>query len=278
MIELRGGIARLMKENRPLALKPLRYAPASQCTCEHSISDTKQKLINSRLDIELAMQNGSPTMFDSSQVPVTTVLCNSSALEKQLSACTPGLPRIMLDLVVFAGILNDRAKGGRSKLNPLDYTETLTSLLYRLLEGDPFRQQPPIASEGLYGDATRLAMLAFMAGLLPNYCCDNFGSSLLGIRLAEAVQKVHAKHAGAEGAGDVSLPLWILFMSGVSILRVNNHGWLLSTIADTCDRADLRDWVAVHDLLSEFPWINTLHDAPALCLWEEAQRVRLDDH
>ncbi|KAH0424039.1 hypothetical protein CcaCcLH18_11773 [Colletotrichum camelliae] len=248
MIELRGGIARLMKENRPLALKPLR------------------------LDIELTMQNGSPTMFDSQDVPVTTVLCPSSTVAEQLSACPPGLPRIMLDLIVFAGILNDRVKNGRSKLNPLDYTETLISLLYRLLEDEPFRQ-PPLASEGLYGDAAHLAMLAFMTGLLPNYCRDNFGSSLLCTRLEDAIRKLHSTHVDAQ-TGDVSLPLWILFMSGISVLKVDDHSWLLLAIVETCDRAGLRDWATVHNHLSGFPWIYTLHDAPARCLWEEARCVK----
>ncbi|KAF4780187.1 hypothetical protein HER10_EVM0010044 [Colletotrichum scovillei] len=251
MIELRGGIARLMKENRPLALKPLR------------------------LDIELAMQNGSPTMFDSQEVPVTTVLCDSSTVKEQLSACPPGLPRSMLDLIVFAGILNDRVKNGRSKLNPLDYTETLISLLYRLLEGEPF-SQPLLASEGLYGDAARLAMLAFMTGLLPNYCRDNFSSSLLCTRLVEAVRELYSKHKDAR-IGDVSLLLWILFMSAISVLKVNDHSWLLFAIAETCDRADLRDWATVHHHLSGFPWIYTLHDAPARCLWEEVYEVKLED-
>ncbi|KAF6817369.1 hypothetical protein CPLU01_13615 [Colletotrichum plurivorum] len=236
MIELRGGIARLMKENRPLALKPL-----------------------------------------SQNVPVTAVLCNSSPVAAQLSACSPGLPRIMLDLIVFAGILNDKAKNARSKLNPLDYTETLTSLLYRLLEGDSFRQPLLASEEGLYGDVVRLAMLAFMTGLLPNYCRGNFGSSLLCSRLADAVRKLHSTHADA-GSGDVSLLLWILFMSGISVLEVDDHSWLVPAIAEACDRTGLRDWAALHHHLGEFPWIYALHDAPAQCLWEEARRVKLGDH
>ncbi|KAK1499633.1 hypothetical protein CTAM01_06827 [Colletotrichum tamarilloi] len=251
MIELRGGIARLMKENRPLALKPLR------------------------LDIELSMQNGSPTMFDSPEVPVTTVLCNSSTVKEQLSACPPGLPRIMLDLIVFAGILNDRVKNGRSKLNPLDYTETLISLLYRLLEGEPF-SQPLLASEGLYDDAARLAMLAFMTGLLPNYCRDNFSSSLLCTRLVNAVRELYSTHKDAQ-TGHFSLLLWILFMSAISVLKVNDHSWLLFAIAETCDRSDLRDWANVHHHLSGFPWIYTLHDNTARCLWEEVREVKLED-
>ncbi|KAF3804047.1 hypothetical protein GCG54_00007840 [Colletotrichum gloeosporioides] len=250
MIELRGGIARLMKENRPLALKPLR------------------------LDIELAMQNGSPTMFDSRDVPVTTVLCPSRTVAEQLSTCPPGLPRIMLDLIVFAGILNDRAKSGRSKINPLDYTETLISLLYRLLEGEPLRQ-PLLASEGLCGDAAHLAMLAFMTGLLPSYCRDNFGSSLLCTRLGDAVRKLHSMHVDAQ-TGDVSLPLWIFFTSGISVLKSNDNSWLLFAIAATCDRAGLRDWEAVRHHLGGFPWIYTLHDAPAQSLWEEAYRVGVE--
>lgn len=268
MIGLRGGIARLMKENRPLALKPLRCATSPQSDVE---SPKQRKLTNSRLDIELAMQNGSPTMFDGHGVPVTTVLCPSDTVAAQLSACPPGLPRIMLDLIVFAGILNNRVKSGRSKLDPLDYTETLISLLYRLLEGEPLRQ-PLLASEGLHGDAAHLAMLAFMTGLLPNYCRENFGSSLLCTRLRYAVRKLHSRHVDAQ-TGDASLPLWILFMSGISVLKTNDHSWLLLAIAETCDRANLRDWAAIHHHLSAFPWIYTLHDAPARCLWEGAYRV-----
>ncbi|KAF6832163.1 hypothetical protein CMUS01_07062 [Colletotrichum musicola] len=183
----------------------------------------------------------------------------------------------MLDLIVFAGILNDKAKNARSKLNPLDYTETLTSLLYRLLEGDPFRQPLLAPGEGLYSDAARLAMLGFMTGLLPNYCRDNFGSSLLRTRLADAVRKVHSTHVDT-GSGDVSLLLWILFMSGISVLKSYDYGWLVSTIAEACDRAGLRDWVSVHRHLGGYPWIYVLHDGPARCLWEEARRVNLGDH
>lgn len=273
MIELRGGITRLMKENRPLALKPLRYAASSQSDIR-SLKD--RALTNSRLDIELAMQNGSPTMFNSQDVPVTTVLCDSATVKEQLSACPPGLPLILLDLIVFAGVLNDRVKNGRAKLNPLDYTETLISLLYRLLEGDPF-SQPLLASGGLYGNASRLAMLAFMTGLLPNYCRDNFSSSLLCTRLVDAVRELYSTHTDAR-TGDVSLLLWILFISGISVLKVNDHSWLLFAIAETCDRADLRDWATVHHHLSGFPWIYTLHDAPARYLWEEAHLVKLEDH
>ncbi|KAJ5176141.1 uncharacterized protein N7482_002018 [Penicillium canariense] len=52
MIQLRGGIARLMQENRALALKPLR------------------------LDVELAMQNGTSTLFRGDEVPIHPVLCD----------------------------------------------------------------------------------------------------------------------------------------------------------------------------------------------------------
>jgi hypothetical protein len=35
MIQLRGGIDRLMRENRALAMKPLRYVKDRSTTCHH---------------------------------------------------------------------------------------------------------------------------------------------------------------------------------------------------------------------------------------------------
>ncbi|KAK1957515.1 hypothetical protein LY78DRAFT_663549 [Colletotrichum sublineola] len=245
MIQLRGGITRLMEENRPLALKPLR------------------------LDVELAMQNGSPTLFDAHTVPVTSVLCDSRATRGEVSASPAGLPRIILDLIIFADILNDRVKKGRAKLNPLDYTETLISLIYRLLGSGPL-ERSPVVSEEPNCKAARLAMLAFMTSLLPSYCRSNFSSSLLCTHLVEAIQNLLFMQVKAQD-NNSSLLLWILFISGISVLKLDNHSWLLSAINMTCKQSDLYEWAVVHHRLIGFPWIYTLHDAPARSLWNQAR-------
>ncbi|RYP11329.1 hypothetical protein DL764_000147 [Monosporascus ibericus] len=245
MIQLRGGIARLMKENRALALKPLR------------------------LDVELALQNGSP-LFRSDAVPVNAVSGDSRTTKEQPRSTAPWFSHIMLDVLNFASLLNGREREGRTKLDPLNYTETLLSLLYRLIDVAPLGQ-PRSMSGGLYDDVAHLAMLAFMTTLLPEYGRDRSSYLLLSNRLESTIQDFHVTSADTPDSG-LSLLLWTLFISGVSVLKREDHWWLSFFILETCERLDLYDWPAVRRQLCEFPWVYTLHDVPGRYLWEDAQR------
>ncbi|OQE19770.1 hypothetical protein PENFLA_c018G02359 [Penicillium flavigenum] len=83
MIQLRGGISKLMQENRALAMKPLR------------------------LDIELAMQNGTPTLFCGDKVPIHSVLCDPDISIEQFPRAALWMPPILLDLFSFSKLLNE---------------------------------------------------------------------------------------------------------------------------------------------------------------------------
>ncbi|KAL8857280.1 MAG: hypothetical protein Q9178_006206 [Gyalolechia marmorata] len=247
MIQLRGGIATLMKENRALALKPLR------------------------LDVELALQSGLPTLFRSDAiVTVIGVLGNSCGIKTPPLSTPSRLSHIMLSMVSFASLLNDREREGRTKLDPLSYTETLVSLLYQLTDVAPLGQ-PRSMSGGLWDDVAQLAMLAFMTTLLPELSHDE-SSHLLSDRLDSAIQDLHATFIDAQGSV-FSLSLWTLFIGGVSVSKGKDHR---SLILEICERLDLYDWPTVLRQLCGFPWIHTLHDVPARRLWEDAQRRSID--
>ena len=221
-----------------------------------------------RLDVELALQTGLPTIFRSDAVvPANSVSGDSCVLKAQLLSTTSGLPRLMFSVFSFASLLNSREREGRTKLDPLSYTETLVSLLYRLIEVAPLGQ-PRSMSGGLYDDVAHLAMLAFMTTLLPKYGRDD-SSHFLSDRLESAIQDLHVTSAETQDSG-FSLLLWTLFIGGVSVLKRKDHRWL---ILETCERLDLYDWPAVRCQLCEFPWIRTLHDVPGRCLWDDAQRT-----
>ena len=220
-----------------------------------------------RLDVELALQTGLPTLFRSDAVvPANSVSGDSPVIKEQLLIIASSLSRIMLSVVSFAGLLNGKEREGRTKLDPLSYTETLVSLLYRLIEFAPLGQ-PRSMSGGLYDDVAHLAMLAFMTTLLPEYGRDD-SSHLLSDRLESAIQDLRVTAADNQDSG-FSLLLWTLFIGGVSILKRKDHRWL---ILETCERLDLYNWPAVRCQLCGFPWIHTLHDIPGQCLWEDAQR------
>lgn len=220
-----------------------------------------------RLDVELALHTGLPTLFRSDAlIPANGVSAESRVIKDQLPSTALRLSRIMLSVVSFASLLNGREKEGQTKLDPLSYTEMLVSLLYRLIEVAPLGQARSI-SGGPYDDVAHLAMLAFMTTLLPKYARDD-SSHLLCDRLESAIQELHVASADTPHSGP-SLLLWTLFIGGVSFLKRQDHRRL---IVETCERLDLHDWPAVRRQLCGFPWIHTLHDIPGRCLWENAQR------
>ena len=230
MIQLRGGIARLVKENRALALKALRcvHILASAAFVYLSLAFFEaQSLTVIRLDVELALQIGLPTLLSSDViVPASGV---SGVIDEQLLSTASRLSNVLLGVVSFASLLNSGEKEGRTKLDPLSYTETLVWLLYRLVEISPLGQ-PHSMSGGLYFDMAHLAMLAFMTTLLPKYGHDD-SSNLLADRLERVIQDVHVTSADIQDSW-LSLLLWTLFIGGVSILRSKDH---LSLILETCE-------------------------------------------
>ncbi|GFF88991.1 hypothetical protein IFM53868_05688 [Aspergillus udagawae] len=245
MIQLRGGIARLMQENRALALKPLR------------------------LDVELAMQNGTHTLFRGDEVPVHPVLCDPDVGSGHSPGAAPWMPLIMLDLFSFSRLLNKVERRQGLKLDPLDYTETLVSLLYRLVDISPL-MQASTEPGGRYGEVTYLAMLAFMTTLVPEYTRDGSSCPLLSDRLGRTMQDLCVT-ASESLDSDPALLLWILFIGGISVLDIKDCRWLSPLIADLCERLELDSWVVIQRQLSQFPWIFALHEAPGCRLWKDVR-------
>ena len=224
-----------------------------------------KSLTVTRLDVELALQTGLPTLFHGdSVIPVNGVSGDARVVEEEFLSTTSRLSRIMLKVVSFASLLNGRVRE-RTKLDPLSYTETLVSLLYCLIEIAPLGQ-PRSMTGGLYDDVAYLAMLAFMTTLLPEYVRDD-SSHILSNRLESTIQDLHVTFLVPQDIG-FSLFFWALFIGGVSVLKFKDHRCL---ILETCKRLNLHDWQAVRRHLCGFPWIHTLHDVPGQCLWEDSQ-------
>ncbi|KAL4867502.1 hypothetical protein BDV12DRAFT_120242 [Aspergillus spectabilis] len=240
MIQLRGGIAKLMQENRALALKPLR------------------------LDVELAMQNGTCALFHGDEVPVRPVLCNANLSNRDSFEAAPLMPPIMLALLSFSRLLNKAERSKYLKLDPLDYTETLLWLLYRLIEAVP-PLHPSTEPGACNGDVSCLTMLAFMTTLLPEYTRDGPRCPLSSNRLGNVVQDIASEFSDS----NPPLLLWMLFIGGISVLNLKDHPWLSRLITNTCERLELDTWADIQRRLSQFPWIFALHEAPGRRLWDD---------
>jgi hypothetical protein len=188
------------------------------------------------------------------------------------------MPPIMLDLLSFSKLLDATERTKTPKLDPLDYTETILSLLYRLVDASPLRQAP--AKPGRhYGDVKYLAMLSFMTTLLPGLAHNGSNFPFLSDSLARAIQDLCATESASSDYNS-PLILWILFISGISVLNMKRHPWLSPLIADSCRRLDLEHWDDIQQHLSQFPWIFSLHKAPGRLLWEDvslwSKKIPLD--
>ena len=233
---------------------------------------SEKSLMITRLDVELALKTGLPTLFRSDAVvPGIAILGDACVVKEQLLSTASRLSHIMFSVVSFASLLNGREREAQMKLDPLSYTETLVSLLYQLIEIAPLGQPRSILGE-LHDDVAQLAMLAFMTTLLPKYGRDN-SNHLLSDRLESAIQDLHVAFTDTQDSM-FPLILWALFIGGISVLKSKDHRWLISEI---CERQHLYDWPAVRRQLCRFSWIYTLHDVPGRCLWEDARRRSTDD-
>ncbi|KAL3464470.1 hypothetical protein BJX64DRAFT_91342 [Aspergillus heterothallicus] len=243
MIAMRGGISKLMQENRALALKPLR------------------------LDVELAIQTGTHTLFRGGEVPIGPILCRPSGCNGQLSLATAWMPLGMLHLLNFSALLNGAEMERIPKLDPLDFTETLIWLVYFLLESmSLLKASAPLGAE--CSTLPHLAMLAFMTTLLPEYTREGYGSSLLAKRIEVALENIHTTPPELWDLEPTFL-LWILVITTISVCDSRDQVCVRGLIVATCERLRLDDWTAVNKQLTLFPWIYALHNAPARQLWED---------
>ncbi|KAI0128356.1 hypothetical protein BJ170DRAFT_324629 [Xylariales sp. AK1849] len=247
MIQVGGGVGRLMQENRTLALKALRT------------------------DAELTLKTGLPTTFNGGAVSTILIRGEFDTIKEKRPSHIPGLPPVMFDIIIFAHLLNIREKEDESKLDPLDYTETVLSLLYRLVGTSRYTTGLPYATN-ICEDVAHLALLPFMTTLLPEYARDRPSNTLLSNRLDSIIYVLYTTTSDTENAR-LSLLLWALFIGGISVSKSKDQTWISIMILETCERLELHDWHVVHGRLSHLPWINSLHSAPGRCLWELSQRT-----
>lgn len=212
------------------------------------------------------MQNGTDTLFGGEKIPIRPVLCGFDTKNYNLSKNASWMPVIMTDLISFARLLNETERKQRPKLNPLDYTETLLSFLYRIIEAySPSRVSAKSGSP--FCNVINLSMLAFMTTLLPEYTRDQSSCPLLACRLESAIQDMCDT---TSKSSELDLPfLWVLFISGISVLNIKDHYLLAPFIRRICKRLKLDNWVAIQQEISQLPWIFALHEAPGRLLWEK---------
>lgn len=176
----------------------------------------------------------------------------------------PILSGIFIDVRHFASLLNGIRE--TTKVDPLDYSQHGQHLLYRLLWFAPVLQFEKLAPKE---ELLQLTLASFIITLLPEHGGQHKRFDLLSRRIHASFDKY-----AAAGVDDLSLCLWVLFVSGISVTDSSDDHWLLRSIGATLDGLDVHDWDGVREKLRHIMWIGALHDTPGRKLFEVAKQQR----
>ncbi|KAH8666891.1 hypothetical protein BX600DRAFT_511780 [Xylariales sp. PMI_506] len=253
IIRGRGGMAKLGRENAALAQKPWR------------------------LDIELALQGGSPVCFIGKDAPPcifpASVLLKSGQASKisksglhQIFECQPDqtiLGTIGIEIRSFSDFLNNI--GEDNKLAQLDFAQHVQYLLHRLLEFTPL-----LAWKNLMGKDKILypTLVALMTTLLHEYGRQQSQYDLLAQIMREELHEIVPL-----SIAEKEFVLWVTFVASISVLDSKDDEWLMAIVRIRCAELGLQTWEQVQAILYTFAWISPLHDNAGQMLYEAACRT-----
>lgn len=254
MVELRGGLAKLALENRALAQKPWRLA------------------------LEFAIQDGAPVIFSLADVGCSKSLTRHSAptfmlkdsdeelnsiyirralgYSLRLAGIDPSLLTLLSSITEFTTLLNTTTTACKAKLDPLDYSDAVCSLLHRLLTYaplDPYHRHHLTPMNSLI----HLTLVAVMTRLLPEYGHNQAQYDLLENQLRGTLRTIHApltirKH---------EVLLWAEFVAYVTTSENVGDEIMLTKMARSHLKVlGMHEWVDVKSVLYRFAWISVFYD------------------
>ncbi|KAF2669202.1 hypothetical protein BT63DRAFT_413660 [Microthyrium microscopicum] len=204
MVELRGGISQLRRDNPSLALKI------------HS----DRSFLNVRY----------------------------AQTFRQLSA---DLQRVLIDVTHLAWVLNDAHANHIPKVCGFTFHETILLLGYDLIRISPLGGPRPTSH---VDNVVHLGLTAFIMTLLQGLDGRISGIDILSDLAHSAIQQ----HMDGEREHQ-ELLLWLLFIKGAATFGLQDS-LPVAKIAELMHTLSLHTWEDVASALSDFPWVNTVHD------------------
>jgi hypothetical protein len=68
------------------------------------------------------------------------------------------------------------------------------------------------------------------------------------------------------------LAIWLSILGGIWASDGYDGHWLPPKVRLVAIRLDIRSWDEARDVVSHFPWVHDLHDAPGRALWDQAHQ------
>ncbi|OJI99598.1 hypothetical protein ASPVEDRAFT_39002 [Aspergillus versicolor CBS 583.65] len=230
-----------------------------------------QKIL--RIDLEYALQLGSPTLFSLEEVemackpvahfPSLRLPSDPSNYPQTLEPYTlkalPAKDRdLFIDVLLLASLLNKAIAGVAPKLHAVELDQDMILLGYRLLRLKPLGL-PPGTSRLQH--RVHLGMAAFLMTFLHGWDGSvTQNDALVGLLLSEVQRPFNSDE------NDLETFLWLLFIGAASLSLWKHPKWI-SITKDILQGLKVKRWEDVKELLARYPWVNAVHDPAGQELW-----------
>jgi hypothetical protein len=213
-------------------------------------------LIYYRYDLSIALLNGSrPVFYNRPQEPVIPYPALSAVDNDMYSPEINWLiQQLDGDLVTACQnmrrfcFLADLGTGAQQTITPEIIHETMTSVMYRLL-------QMRFAA-GVIDEAVHLSLLAFSYHLFIQWRDIKLPYEHLPKIYYDCIQRFRI-------GNNVSprLLLWLLMIGAISLFNLSTETWLGLLLQEYIGRCQVKTWNELQEVLKSFMWISLL-DAP----------------
>ncbi|KAI8631850.1 hypothetical protein F5Y19DRAFT_377458 [Xylariaceae sp. FL1651] len=251
IIELRGGISKLVTECPAIAQKAFRA------------------------DFDFALQYGSPTRFSVEYVPGESTLgClrekyrHAQAASADRHSCithvSEGLQKALEDISTLAWLVNDY-DAHQIQIEDYDFHNVLLLVGYRILNVRPLNT--PLEVTDKLELLLQLGLTALMTKFFVTLGLKQPDARLLNSCIFSAAQLECYDSKEAQ-----ELLLWLLCTGNASMSKaLNEEIWLIPKISEVTRRLelDLRSWEDVLEILQKFPWVSVFQDEAAQALWNQ---------
>jgi len=221
-----------------------------------------------RIDIDLALQLGCATRLGRSAKTLDAIvpIFSNPAFEVRsplINAVRNADQEVLIateDIMKVSRLFNSGVAA--KKLGPHAFQDIITTTCYQLL--DIRAIDGSRCDMHSVANAIHLALLAFMTTFLIQFGRQRrLRYELLSKKLMRALD-----NPKFQAAVDPATHLWLLVMTGISVLSKEHRVWLRPRLSEAIAAFGVDDWKFAKRLLSKYPWIGDLHDEPAAKLWQ----------
>lgn len=216
----------------------------------------------SRADVEFALNLGTPTRFQNSDIPYGHVYrLLDTSLQRRWKICDsatfhqliPELQDVFKVTLRLSSLVNEFASSPRM-LDGHIFHDAVISITYQLVQINPL-SAPPLTDR--LSNVTHLGLCCFMVTFLAGL--DGRLPSLP--HLVPNIRHFATRSEEASVSQRETL-LLVLIIGRTTVLTDHDDAWIMPIMRESFRCLDVSNLRELQQILWKFPWIHILHDSP----------------